>query len=406
MRAGADPRTTGGAGRVRWLLAGLVLIGGPALGDSPGSQRVLPGGEALEVLRAVEPERVMRITPQPPAAGETRVVRVPRGAIVELDDPAFDPEHAHFEREGDDLVVYLADGGVLVLEGLLADDAQRTLLRVPNESPMAVAELRTRGLITVPQAMAAPPAGAGAEIFSAVTVLGWFIDRLAPGGAAEAAELDQPDGADLSPTLGQVHDQLQIAWADARFERVNEHRELLRSMLEKVRALEGDGAATAQEVQAVEVALLQTRLAIEDAALELMLAIDRHQDAHGSRLAETQFPKWQTEPPTSLDVVRRSLASDRHAEARRHLRRLHHARASLELIDQLEPLAESLRDAQRGQFAVGMIDIARLIATEEVLLEAALARIDRQFDRSRAEAWLLAATGALDEQYIVVPGWD
>lgn len=405
MRAGALTPTERTLG-VASLLVGLLLTGAPAFGDAPGSQRPMPGGEALEVLRAVEPERLRRLTPEPPAAGETKVLRVPPGALVELDDPAFDPDHAHFEPDGDDLVIYLADGGVLVLEGMLADDAERTRLQVPNEPPVAVAELRTRGLMSVPLEMAAPPAGAGAEIFSAVSVLGWFIDRLSSSGAAEAGELDQSLAPDLSPTLGQVQDQLRIAWADARFERVNEHRELLRSMLGKVRALEGDGAATAPDVQAVQLALLQTRLAIEDAALELTLAIDRHQDAHDSRLTKAQFAKWQTEPPTSLDAVRQSLAAERRAEARRQFRRLHHARASLELIDELVPLAESLRDAQRRQFELGLIGVGPLVASEEVLLEAALARIDRQFDQSRAEAWLLDATGALDERYIARPGWD
>ena len=397
----------GGVDSARCLLVGLLLIGAPALGATPDSQRATTDGEALEVLRAVEPERVRRLSPQPPAAGERRVVRVPSGVIVELVDPVFDTTDAHFEAEGDDLVVYLADGGVLVLEGLLGHDEHQTLLRVPGDPAASVAELRTRGILfTVPMEAAGPPAGAGAEIFSAVPVLRWFLGRLDSSGAAQAAEPDEPLLAIGSPALQQVADQLRIAWAEARFERVNAHRELLQSVAEKVRALEANGAATGQDVQAVQVAVLQSRLAIEDASLELTLAIDHHQDAHGSRLARAQFPKWQTEPPLSLDAIRQSLAAEQRAEARRHLRRLHHARASLDLIEELLPLAERLREAQRQQFELGTIGIAQLVVSEDVLLHAALAEVDRQYDRSRAEAWLLAAAGALDDRYIAQPGWD
>ncbi len=237
-------------------------------------------------------------------------------------------------------------------------------------------------------------------------VLRWFLNRLESSGAAEAAEVGEPIARLESPVLQQVEDQLEIAWAGARLERLEAHRDLLDALLAEAEARATAGAATGREVDVVRLAGLQARLAIEDGELALMLAIDHHQDVHDNRLTAAEFPKWEIEPSGSLAAVRDSLAADKHAEARRQLRLLDHARASLALIDDLLPLARGLRDAQRQEVDLGTAGIAELVASEDLLLEVALVALDRQLDRYRAEAWLLAATGDLDERYIALPGWD
>lgn len=143
-RAG-DSRSTGGQIAVG-VLVGIALSGAPALADSPRKDAGPQASQLPEALVAREAaERMPVLSLPPPAAGERRVVTVAPGSVVELDDPAYAPDVARYERDGDDLVVHLADGGVLVLEDMLARGAAQTMLRVHGNGLATMGELRTRG---------------------------------------------------------------------------------------------------------------------------------------------------------------------------------------------------------------------------------------------------------------------
>lgn len=344
---------------------------------------------------------------EPLLAGERRVVEVPPGSLVQLDDPLFDAAAATYVGSGDDLTVMTANGGVLVLEGFFQKSERPSLLSVLGAPGIpGPIHLRSIRLSEMPDGGEGAPAGAGAEVFSLVPVVRWLVGQLDLGGPAQAATNDDPPPVDDAPVLAQVLAQLRIASANERFGLATAHHQWLRAIEDKIRAWQARGSVNPRQVQALELALLQAKLGVEETALEVNLAIDHHQDNHTVRLTTAPFPKWHIEPPASLDAVRQSIAAGQQAEARRQLRLLHYTRASLALLDQLQPLALTLRNAHQREFDAGVGGIATLLASEATRLEAALAEVDRRLDKMRAEAWLLAATGALDERYIVVPGWD
>jgi hypothetical protein len=80
----------------------------------------------------------------PLATGERRVIDVPPGALVNLDDPAFDPAVATYVVSGNDLLVTLANGGVLVLTGFFAPSEAPPQLSVLGGEPALPGQLLAR----------------------------------------------------------------------------------------------------------------------------------------------------------------------------------------------------------------------------------------------------------------------
>jgi hypothetical protein len=80
----------------------------------------------------------------PLSTGERRIVEVPAGALVTLDDPAFDPAVATYVVSGNDLIVTLANGGVLVLTGFFAPSEAPPQLSVLGGEPSLPGQLLAR----------------------------------------------------------------------------------------------------------------------------------------------------------------------------------------------------------------------------------------------------------------------
>lgn len=95
----------------------------------------------------------------PLAAGERRVVDVPAGALVSLGDASFDPAVATYAVSGLDLVVTLANGGVLVLTNFFATSEVPILLSVLDGPATPAEELLQRAEVSPQQEVAptAPP---------------------------------------------------------------------------------------------------------------------------------------------------------------------------------------------------------------------------------------------------------
>lgn len=94
----------------------------------------------------------------PLAAGERRVVDVPEGGLVSLGDASFDPSVAIYSVDGNDLVVTLANGGVLVLTDFFAPSDVPVLLSV-LDGPATPAEQLLAQAEELPVEEPAPDAG-------------------------------------------------------------------------------------------------------------------------------------------------------------------------------------------------------------------------------------------------------
>jgi hypothetical protein len=394
------------------------------------------GREATAVL-AIEPLR----------DGERRVVEVQPGSLVQLDDPVFDPAVATFVVSGNDLVVTTANGGVLVLEAFFGPADPPTMLVVLGGPAISADELLARAEVssdelaqaeavsgievasgarqevggggeraaiaaeTRPRALElpdrrispapGPDAAGGAELAAIVPIVAWLVSRLDIGGSAEAAEVEEPPSVAAVPILDHVLAQLRIASAVERLQLVDGHLAVLQRLESHAREIEAAGRGGSQDVRAVQVAVLEARLAREDARLERDLAIDDHHDRFKYRLTAAPFPQWQSDPPRGLADMGREVAETHFVEANRQLRHLGHARESLAIVDELLPLIERLRAATAEEFEVGVADIRALHAAEATLLAARLRAVELVHAKLRAEAWLLAVMGELTDDAVV-----
>ncbi|MCB1885751.1 MAG: hypothetical protein KDG89_17475 [Geminicoccaceae bacterium] len=86
------------------------LIDDGILGGGSGAAAAAAGDGAI----TIPPDYAL------PAAGQRLVVEVPPGAEVRLEDAGFDPDRATYAVDGNDLVVTLADGGIVVLADFFA----------------------------------------------------------------------------------------------------------------------------------------------------------------------------------------------------------------------------------------------------------------------------------------------
>jgi|GEM_PF-2684157 len=140
----------------------------------------------------------------PLAAGERRVIDVPAGGLVSLGDASFDPSVATYAVSGNDLVVTLANGGVLVLTNFFAPSEVPTQLSVldgpPTSAEILLAQAETVAEVEPaapppPEPEAGPPIRGGAA-FSPYNQgdMGPGLDPLGPLGPTELAfALDAPD---------------------------------------------------------------------------------------------------------------------------------------------------------------------------------------------------------------------
>lgn len=385
----------------------------------------------------------------PLLAGERRVVEVPPGSLVQLDDPVFDPAVATFTVSGNDLEVTAENGGVLVLVAFFGPADLSPLLSVmggpatPADELLARAEAtdrldeRTRAetlsdivvspsvrqeaagageraaiaaqfrarALRLPDAKVSPAArqeaAGGGELAAIVPIVGWLLSRLDSGGSAEAAELGEPPSVEGFPILDQVLAQLRIAIANDRLEFLDLHLASLGSLEKLARQIEAADRSGNDEVQAVQIAVLEARLAREDAKLELDLAIDDHLDRFRYRLTSVSYPEWPSDPPRGLSDLGREVAETYYVEAARQFRHLGHARESLALVDELLPLIAQWRDLTEEKFEVGLATVDDMLAPQTTHLAAVLRFIELRHAEIRAEAWLLAVMGELTDDVVV-----
>jgi hypothetical protein len=179
------------------------VIGTPATAADPEPAADPATAAALETT--VEPATAAEEVPSTPAtaigeldvtplaAGERRVIEVPPGTLVTLNDPAFDPDEATYVVSGNDLIVTLANGGVLVLTGFFAPSEAPPQLSVLGGPPTTPVQLLARAEEVPdldgpqqPEPAAGPPLG-GASAFRAYDQgdIGDGLDPLGPLGPTE-----------------------------------------------------------------------------------------------------------------------------------------------------------------------------------------------------------------------------
>lgn len=397
----ADSRTVPAAS-LRFLLLTMGLFAALSAGGMAESSDEPVEALAAADERSTEAGAVLEIGPLAP--DERRLVEVPPGSLVQLDDPQFDPSAATYAVSNRDLVVTTANGGVLVLVAFFEpfDEPVRLSLLGGPETPAA--ELMALADTGVNAPTVEPDAAAGGELAAIVPIVGWLWARLDMGGQAQAAEADAEPAVEGLPILDQLLAQLRIASAGERVRLVENHLAVLRELESAVQELEDSGRGNILDVRAVRATVLEARLAHTDARLERDLAIDDHFNRFDYRLNTAPLPKWPSDPPASFAELGREVAETHFVEANRQFRHLGHARESLALVDELLPLTLQLRDGYHQQFEVGQSDIAVVLAAEASHLAAVLREVELRHEEMRAEAWLLAVTGQLSEAVLVSPG--
>lgn len=363
----------------------------------------LVNGETLPDRPAVVSDEAAAVELTPPGPGERRVVEVPPGSTISLADPAFDPGAATYAVDGNNLVVNLANGGVLVLVGFFDPGEAPSRLSVLDGPTVAADELLATaemlpGLEDEVDVAAGP--AAGGEVFGAVSLVRWLLARLDVPGSAQAATFDDAEAGDR-PVLAQVMAQLEIATGLERLRLIDTYRDRLEGLLDEARQLENAGRGDILDVRQAEIALLQAEIEHRDVRLALDLAVDAHEDRYGERLSNAVWPVWESAPPADLAEILAKVTPDQAAEARRMWRQMTHAGETLPLFDKVVELATRLRDGQAQRFEIGQIELGGLLSTEADHYLASSRRVERRHDRLVAEAWLLAATGGLHEGYVL-----
>jgi len=98
-------------------------------------------GPAQEPAVPVTPAERPEITVTPPPPGAQVQVAVPPGALVHLDAPVFHPDVARYVVDGEDLVVVLANGAMVRLDGFFAHPELPPALTVTGGPAVSAAEL-------------------------------------------------------------------------------------------------------------------------------------------------------------------------------------------------------------------------------------------------------------------------
>jgi Ca2+-binding RTX toxin-like protein len=188
------------------------VIGTPATAADP--EPAADPATAAALGTTVEPATAAEEVPSTPAtaigeldvtplaAGERRVIEVPPGTLVTLNAPAFDPDEATYVVSGNDLIVTLANGGVLVLTGFFAPSEAPPQLSVLGGPPTTPVQLLARAEEVPdldgpqqPEPAAGPPLG-GASAFRAYDQgnIGDGLDPLGPlGPTALVYGLPEPE---------------------------------------------------------------------------------------------------------------------------------------------------------------------------------------------------------------------
>ncbi|MEQ9124661.1 MAG: hypothetical protein RIM80_19085, partial [Alphaproteobacteria bacterium] len=186
--------------------------------------------------------------------------------------------------------------------------------------------------------------------------------------------------------------------------------DLAREYLEKAKAFADElaqgaaaGVSSAVDVEQGRMLTLEAEIETRDAAHRLALAADAHEDAYGYRLEAALFPEWAEPPPDDLDAVRAGMPDGLAKAARAYWRRAAHGRETLELVDRLVATALAVRNAVLDQFKLGRRSTGEAISILRVVYEAQVQQTNRRADKLVAEAWILAARGALGDAYIRRP---
>ena len=343
-----------------------------------------------------------------PGPGERVTAETPPGAAVRIDPAAIDIASVEIAVEGEDLVLRLPDGGAIVLAGFLRPGAPEATLLIGDAPPipasalMATADPQSAGDI---EPAAGPSAAGGGEIFGFVRVASWLLDRLDPIGEA-AAETAGSVAADASMAPGrfeQMRAQLLVAREAALLDLAREYLEKAKAFAEELAQAAAAGASSAVDVEQGRMLTLEAEIETRDAAHRLALAADAHEDAYGYRLEAALFPEWAEPPPDDLDAVRAGMPDGLAKAARAYWRRAAHGRETLELVDRLVATALAVRNAVLDQFKLGRRSTGEAISILRVVYEAQVQQANRRADKLVAEAWILAARGALGDAYIRRP---
>ncbi|MEK0085706.1 type I secretion C-terminal target domain-containing protein [Benzoatithermus flavus] len=153
---------------------------------------------AAQVPRAAAPTRPLVM--EPPAIGERITIPVAPGQPVALPDEIFDPKHARYVIDGDDLVVTPEHGGVLVLDRFFGHPGHPPTLSVLGGPPVDADTLLARADLVGPPAQPVTivqiPVPGDTD-----TAAGEGRGKTTAGGGAAFAPYDPGDiGPGLNPT--------------------------------------------------------------------------------------------------------------------------------------------------------------------------------------------------------------
>lgn len=364
-----------------------------------GHRSILPAlaWTLLTLLPAAAAAQVLDVPLPPP--GEERTVAVPPDGHVRL---AISPGDVELEADGQDLRIHLPDGGSVVLEGLLAEQAGGAVLEAANGARISGAELR-QVLVEggPPEAAVGAPAPAG--LLGSLT---WLATRLGIIGEARAQDDGGATDTPEDRLLAQVRAQLAIA-------RDTELLALARSAVADYQALHGrmeglaaNGRVPEREVEFTAALVPRARIALEEATLALSLSVDAHEDAFGARLNTAPFPDWEETPPETLADLAEAVAPGQRATARGQWRRWRSAGLRLEHHRQFLEQARDALALYREAFDLGQAQATELAGMQQLVDDAQAGLIRTRHDRAVAQAYLLWVTGELTDSALVRPGWQ
>jgi hypothetical protein len=145
------------------VLGCLVLLADPWPGLAEAASAVVPQA----VGQTPRPGAVRQVVRAPKAKGET-AVDVKAGAVVVLNDPAFEPPKATFAADDDDLIIQLPGRRTLILGGFFVADERPAWLAVNGRPPAAAQDLARDGFArltapAIPRPLVGFPDAATAE---------------------------------------------------------------------------------------------------------------------------------------------------------------------------------------------------------------------------------------------------
>lgn len=249
--------------------------------------------------------------------------------------------------------------------------------------------------------------GGGGELFGAIPVFSWLLDRLDVIPDVQAQDTP-PSVTGADPILSQLLAQILIKREQDILAISLEHEAHTWKNFAQIDQRTKAGLGSHSDLLLAKNDKLTATLDVKNAEYRKILAVDAHQDRFNERLEMADYPVWKTAPPTDLGQLSARIGDDRilRAQARRHFRQRNFSLEALKLIDQMNDITVEIFDQYRQQFDLGRRTASELFGVQKMVLEIKIRRIRRLNDLMQTEANLQSIAGALTMDYVLHPGWQ